>query len=163
MKKTNQEIIDAIVNASENSYIDKGKEGTTRFCLYISEDDSETVANGLREAELTPKHLAQLSKDGIVAEHHLDDYCLHIRIKDSFLTDEQKKESLAGQAENLEREQAYELEQAEKKHADKCVAMHDELVSMVRDLTDSAIISAPTVNRLNILKAEKLLKKAEQK
>jgi hypothetical protein len=167
MKKTNQEIIDVIVNASENSYIDKGKEGTTRFCLYISEDDTETVANGLHGSGLTERHLTQLSKEGIITKISLDDYCLSIRIKDSSLTDEQRKEALAGQAEDLEREQAYELEQKEKKHADKCVAMLPKLTEALKEITqfgkskDKKFSYVTSLERLDEYK--QLIAEAEQK
>jgi hypothetical protein len=134
MKKTNQEIINAITDASEFSFIDSNNEGSVRFCLSISENDRETVGNGLREAGLTPKHLTQLTEEGIVVEHHIDDYCLNIRIKDSFLSEEQMEYAKEEREKDLALEAHHKEEEEEKKHADKCVEMHSKFVGALKEI-----------------------------
>lgn len=158
MKKTNQEIIDAIVDASEFSFVEQEK-NCTRFCLTISESRKETVHSGLIKAGLKESHLKKLEKEGVIHNYFTDDYCLHINIKDSFLTDEQMEKSKEEHEKDLQQE-AFRKEQK-----DKCVAMHDELVKQMKVLITSYEHHCPDAKTYSnaIYDAKELLKRAEQK
>jgi hypothetical protein len=128
---TNQEIILAIFEHSPNSYVSTTT-NCIRFCLDIEQDKKETVKNGLSETGLNESHLRKLMKAGIIHEYHVDDCTLHILIKESFLSDEQKAQARENLAAHLESEAAWNMQEAERLHANKCVAMHKELVDAIK-------------------------------
>lgn len=130
---TTKEIISAIVDASSYSFIDSESQGTTRFCLSMNDEKKETTKNALEYSctGLKQEHLAQLRREGIITDCTIDDYCLHIRIKDSFLTQKQRKVALDEYKKSLREQAKREAEEAKQKHAEKCVKMHDKLVEML--------------------------------
>lgn len=135
-KKSNQEIIDAIIGACDHSFIRKDKQGTTNFCLHVNVDyEKETLKNFLVKAGLKGTHLGKLRRAKIVESYVIDDGALIMRFKDSFLTDEQRKGALEYFAEQLERDKKYEAEEAKKKHAEKCVAMLPKLAEALKEIT----------------------------
>lgn len=168
----NQEIINAIVDEARHSFVDK--DNTTRFCLSINEDKKETVNNALlHTGGVKELDLKRLQKEGLVLRYFLDDMSLHISIKNSFLSDKQRAESIKENEKSLARQAEYEKEEAKKKHADKCVTMHDELLSAVQLMRDAlggkgyinkqstAFVFGSNKTCYTIL--NNLIKKAEQK